>query len=463
MTPEEFRRIGHLVVDWVADYRERIEEFPVLSQVEPGWVRSRLPALAERGEGFDALLADLDRTVVPGLTHWQHPSFFGYFPANASLPSVLGDLLSTGLGVQGMLWTTSPAATELEEHLLDQLADVMGLPAAFRGGGVVQDTASSAALVALLAALHRTSGGKWRQSGVDGSERVYVSSQTHSSLAKAARMAGLGEESLRSVDVVPGTLAMSADALAERIAADLAAGLRPVLVCATIGTTGTGAVDPVRRIAEICAAHGIWLHVDAAWAGSAALCPEWRPLFDGVELADSYSSNAHKWLLTAFDCCLFWTRHTDVLVDALSILPEYLRNAASESNAVVDYRDRQIPLGRRFRALKLWSVLRWYGLEGVREHLRGHVALAERLEGWIAEDDRFELAAPRSLALVCLRLRAGDEATRAAMDAVNASGRAFVSHTVVDGRLVIRVAIGAEGTREEHVRALWEQLRAVAP
>ncbi|GGP49528.1 aminotransferase class V-fold PLP-dependent enzyme [Saccharothrix coeruleofusca] len=460
MTPEEFRRIGHQVVDWVADYRSRIEDFPVLSPVEPGWVRAQLPEeLPERPSDFDALLADVDRVVLPGTTHWQHPSFFGYFPSNASLPSVLGDLLSTGLGVQGMLWATSPAATELEQALMDQLATAMGLPESFRGGGVIQDTASSAALVAMTAALQRASGGKWRDSGVDGSETVYVSSQTHSSLAKAARVAGLGESAVRSV-AVDAAQAMSADDLAARVRADLDAGRRPVLVCATIGTTGTGAVDPVREIAAICREHGIWLHVDAAWAGPVALCEEHRALFDGVELADSFGANAHKWLLTAFDLSLFWTAHPDVLVDALTILPEYLRNAASESGAVVDYRDWQIPLGRRFRALKLWSVLRWYGLSGLREHLRGHIALAEALEGWVAEDPRWELVVPRSLSLVTIAVRDDEEATRRAMEVVNASGSAFVTHTSVNGRFAIRVAIGAEGTRERHVRALWDALRA---
>jgi aromatic-L-amino-acid decarboxylase len=460
MTPEEFRRIGHQVVDWVADYRERVEDFPVLSSVEPGWVRSQLPeSLPEEPTGFDEVLADLDR-IMPGVTHWQHPSFFGYFPANASLPSVLGDLLSTGLGVQGMLWLTSPACTELEQHVLDQLVPAMGLPAKFLGGGVIQDTASSAALVALLAALQRSSDGKWRESGVDGQETVYVSSQTHSSLAKAARMAGLGERAVRSIPVTAGELRV--DSLAAAIQSDVDAGKRPVLVCATVGTTGTGAVDPLRAIAEVCARHGIWLHVDAAWAGPVALCPEWRHLFDGLELADSFAANAHKWLLTAFDCSLFWTARPDTLVDALTILPEFLRNTATESGAVVDYRDWQVPLGRRFRALKLWSVLRWYGLTGLRAHLRGHIALAAQLESWIEEDPRFELAAPRSLSLVCLRLRAGDEATRAAMEAVNASGEAFITHTTVDDRFAIRVAIGAVATETRHVRALWHALQAAA-
>ncbi|MEU4739634.1 aminotransferase class V-fold PLP-dependent enzyme [Actinosynnema sp. NPDC023658] len=457
MNPDEFRRIGHEVIDWIADYRSRVEDFPVKSPVEPGWVRGQLAGLPERGEGFDGLLADLDRVVLPGTTHWQHPGFFGYFPSNASLPSVLGDLLSSGLGVQGMLWSTSPAATEVEQHLMDELVGAMGLPASFVGGGVIQDTASSAALVAVLAALHRASGGRWRQSGVDGVETVYVSSQTHSSIERAARMAGLGERAVRAVEV-DSRLAMRPDALAARVRSDVEAGRRPVLVCATVGTTGTGAVDPVREIAAVCAEHGIWLHVDAAWAGPAALCPEFRDLFDGVDLADSFTANAHKWMLTAFDLSLFWTAHPDVLVDALTILPEYLRNTATESGAVVDYRDWQIPLGRRFRALKLWSVLRWYGLEGVREHLRGHVELAELLESWVSASEDWELVAPRSLSLVTLAHRAGDEATRTAMERVNASGSAFLTHTAVDGRFALRVAIGAEATGEHHVRALWDAL-----
>ncbi|MEU4446872.1 aminotransferase class V-fold PLP-dependent enzyme [Actinosynnema sp. NPDC050801] len=458
MDPDEFRRIGHEVVDWIADYRSRVADFPVKSQVEPGWVRERLAGLRERGEGFDGLLADLDRVVLPGTTHWQHPGFFAYFPSNASLPSVLGDLLSSGLGVQGMLWSSSPAATEVEQHLMDELVGAMGLPSSFVGGGVIQDTASSAALVAVLAALHRASGGTWRRSGVDGTETVYVSSQTHSSVERAARLAGLGGQAVRAVEV-DSRSAMRVDALAARIRSDVESGHRPVLVCATVGTTSTGAVDPVREIAELCAEHGTWLHVDAAWAGPAALCREFRGLFDGVEAADSFTANAHKWMLTAFDLSLFWTAHPDVLVDALTILPEYLRDTATESGAVVDYRDWQVPLGRRFRALKLWSVLRWYGLEGIRDHLRRHVGLAALLESWVEASDEWELVAPRSLSLVVIAHRGGDETTRAAMDRVNASGDAFVTHTVVDGRFAIRVAIGAEATEERHVRALWEALQ----
>ena len=473
LSPEEFRELGHAYVDWIADYRARVGDLPVLPGVEPGWVRERLPAkLPEEGEPLTEVLADMDRVVVPASTHWQHPGFFAYFPANASLASLLGDMLSTGLGTQGMLWSTSPACTELEQHLLDQLADATGLPAEFTfaggGGGVIQDSASSSSLVALLAALHRTSAGAWRTAGRDGREVLYVSAHTHSSLEKAAIAAGLGADAVRVVAGVPGGQEMSPAALAAAVREDVAAGRRPVLVCATIGTTGTGAVDPVREIAAVCAEYGVWLHVDAAWAGAAAFCPEHRALFDGAGLADSYSTDGHKWLLTAFDCNLFWTRDTATLTGALTVLPEYLRNAASESGAVVDYRDWHLPLGRRFRALKLWTVLRRFGLEGIRDHVRRHVALAAELESWAAADPRFALGVPRSLALVCLHVATGrgtdadNAATKAALERVNAGGRSYVTHTVVDGRYLLRVAVGGLETEERHVRALWDDLCAAA-
>lgn len=473
LDPEEFRRLGHAFVDWVADYRARLAELPVRPDVPPGWVRARMPdTLPEQPQPLEQLLGDLDRVVVPASTHWQHPSFFAYFPANASLASVLGDLLSGGLGAQGMLWSTSPAATEVEQVLLDQLAGALGLPDSFTfpggGGGVIQDSASSAALVALLAALNRASAGRWREDGVDGTERVYVTAETHSSLAKAARVAGLGARSLRVVPTTPGTQAMSPTALASALAEDAAAGLRPVLVCATVGTTGTGAVDPVRAIAEIAQRYRTWVHVDAAWAGAAALCPEHRGLLDGVELADSFCTDGHKWLLTAFDASLLWLRDARALPDALAITPEYLRDAASQSGAVVDYRDWMVPLGRRFRALKLWAVLRGFGLDGIREHIRSHIAWARRFADWVRADPVFELAVPPSLALVCLRVRTGqgdtadDAATRAVLERVNASGRALLSHTRVDGRYVIRVAVGSVATTEADVTALWETLRAAA-
>jgi aromatic-L-amino-acid/L-tryptophan decarboxylase len=472
LDPEEFRRLGHAAVDWLADYRADLDDLPVRPDVEPGWVRGQFPAeLPERPQPFDALLAEVDRVVVPGSTHWQHPGFFGYFPANASLHSLLGDLLSGGLGAQGMLWSTSPACTEVEQALLDALAAALGLDPAFTfgsgGGGSIQDSASSAALVALLAALHRAVPG-WQETGVEGTERVYVTAETHSSLAKAVRVAGLGARGLRVVDHAPGSLAMSVPALAAALREDRAAGLRPVLVCPTVGTTGTGAIDPVRAVALAAREHGAWVHVDAAWAGVAALCPELRWVLDGVELADSFCTDAHKWLLTAFDASLLWVRDAAALPAALSITPEYLRNAASESGAVVDYRDWQVSLGRRFRALKLWAVVHGFGLEGLREHLRSHVALAAELAGWARADGRFVLPVPPSLALLCLQVHTGagpdadDAATRSVLERVNASGRALLTHTTVAGRYVLRVAVGSVATRAEHVAALWEQLCAEA-
>jgi aromatic-L-amino-acid/L-tryptophan decarboxylase len=469
LDPEEFRRWGHAVIDWVADYRAGLPGRPVRADVEPGWVRAQFPVeLPEAPRPLESLLDDLDRVIVPGSTHWQHPGFFGYFPANVSLHSVLGDLLSSGIGSQGMLWSTSPAATELEQVLLDGFAAALGLDARFTfgggGGGSIQDSASSASLVALLAALHRTSSGRWREHGVDGLERVYLTAETHSSMAKAARVAGLGEQALCVVDADPGSLAMSPTALAAAMAADVAAGRRPVLVCTTVGSTGTGAVDRVRDLAAVGREHSAWVHVDAAWAGVAALCPEHRDLIDGVELADSFCTDAHKWLLTAFDASLLWVRDGDALPAALSITPEYLRNAASESGAVVDYRDWQVPLGRRFRALKLWAVVSGFGLSGLRSHIRSHVAMATELAARVRADPRFTLAAPPSLALVCLRLVSGagpeadDRTTRALLERVNDSGTALLTHTVVEGRYTIRVAVGSMATREADVARLWQRL-----
>jgi aromatic-L-amino-acid/L-tryptophan decarboxylase len=472
LDPEEFRRLGRTVVDWIADHRAGLAELPVRPAVEPGWVRAQLPAeLPEQPAPLAALLDTVDRVVVPASMLWQHPRFFGYFPANASLHSLLGDMLSGALGAQGMLWSTSPAATEVEQVLLDGLAGALGfdpgLTFAGGGGGSIQDSASSAALVALLAALHRADP-RWREQGVSGAERVYVTAETHSSLAKAVRVAGLGAKALRTVDTAPGTQAMDPEALAAALQADVAAGLRPALVCPTVGTTGTGAVDPVRAIATAAREHGAWVHVDAAWAGVAALCREFRHVFDGTELVDSICIDPHKWLLTAFDASLLWVRDGAALPAALSITPEYLRNAASESGAVVDYRDWQVPLGRRFRALKLWSVLHGVGLTGLRANVREHVALAATLADRVRADPAFELAAEPSLGLVCLRVVTGagpaadDAASREVLDRVNDSGAAFLTHTVVDGRYIVRVAIGSVTTHAVHVDQLWDRLRSAA-
>jgi aromatic-L-amino-acid/L-tryptophan decarboxylase len=469
MSPEQFRQHGHEVVDWIADYWSRIGSFPVRSQVAPGEVRASLPEQApERGEPFSAVLADLDRVVLPGTTHWQHPGFFGYFPANTSGPSVLGDLVSAGLGVQGMSWVTSPAATELEQHVLDWFADLLGLPASFRstgtGGGVVQDSSSGANLVALLAALHRASTGATVRSGVDPDRAtVYVSAETHSSMEKAVRIAGLGSDAVRIVEV-DGDRAMRPAALAARLERDVARGYTPVLVCATVGTTSTTAIDPLAELGPICQKYGVWLHVDAAYAGVSGIVPELRELQAGVEWADSYTTDAHKWLLTGFDATLFWVADRAALTGALAILPEYLRNAVTDAGAVVDFRDWQIPLGRRFRALKLWFVLRWYGAEGLRAHIRSHVAMAQQLAGWAEADDRFDVVAPHPLGLVCLRPRWADEvdadvATMTLLERLNDGGEVFLTHTNVGGKAVLRIAIGSPATTPTHVEQVWALLR----
>ena len=468
MTPEEFRRQGHAAIDWIADYWDSLDGLPVRSPARPGDVRRALPVAApEDGESFDAVLADLDEIVVPGLTHWQHPRFFAYFPANSSPAAILGDLLSSGIGAQGMIWATSPAVTEVEQVVLDWFAEALGLPAAFRsdgpGGGVIQDTASTATFTAILSALHRASEGEVRQRGL-GEQRwtVYGSSQAHSSLVKAAMMAGLGADAVRSIDVDPATQAMDMDALRLAVSDDVEEGRRPVMVHLAAGTTSTGAMDDIATAVEIAREWGLWVHVDAAWAGVAAVCPELREHLHGVEAADSFVTNPHKWLLTTFDCSTFWVRDRAALTGALSILPEYLRNAATESGEVVDYRDWHPQLGRRFRAIKLWAVMRTYGLSGLREHIRSGVELASYAADLVREDERFELVTEPVLSLVVFRLRAGEEATMAAMEAVNASGEAYLSHTTVNGRAAIRIAVGSWRTTRADVERTWRALQEAA-
>jgi aromatic-L-amino-acid/L-tryptophan decarboxylase len=470
MTPDEFRRHGHEAVDWVADYWSNLERQRVTPDVRPGEITALLPDKPpEAGDEFAAILADLDRVVTPGLTHWQHPAYYAYFPANTSGPSVLGDLLCAGIGVQGMLWSTSPACTEVETVVLDWLAELLDLPERFRsmstGGGVIQDSASSATLVATLAALHRASGGAWRTHGINTTNgiptryTVYTSTQGHSSIEKAARLAGLGDAAVRLIDI-DDNYAMRPGALRAALEADRAVGETPALVVATIGTTSTTAVDPLPEIGEICREYGVWLHVDAAYAGSAVVCPELRWTHAGVEYADSYCFDPHKWLLTGFDCDAFWVADRAELIQALTVLPEYLRNAATESGAVIDYRDWQVPLGRRFRALKLWLVLRWYGVEGLRAHIRSGVALAQRFADWVRADDRFEVVAPHPFSLVCFTMRDGDNEELLAR--INATGQTYLTHTKVGGRYVLRLAIGSPQTEERHVAATWKLIQATA-
>ncbi len=466
MSPEEFRRWGHAVVDWIADYQRRVAELPVLSQVKPGEIRAALPASPPaRGEPFDAILADVDRLILPGITHWQSPNFFAYFPANTSGPSILGELLSAGLGVQGMLWATSPACTELETHVLDWLAEMLDLPAKFKssgtGGGVIQDTASSAVLAALIAARERATGGATNQLGCNGKLTAYTSSQAHSSVEKAAGIAGVGRSQLRLVDV-DETFAMNPEALRSAIARDRAAGLTPFLVCATVGTTSSNAMDPLGPIGQICRESGLWLHVDAAMAGSAAVCPEFRWIHAGLELADSYAFNPHKWLFTNFDCDCFWVADRAALIRAFSILPEYLRNQATQSGAVIDYRDWHVQLGRRFRALKLWFVIRYYGVAGLRHHVREHVRLAQAFADWVRADPDFEVVVPPPLNLVCFRHRAGDDFNRAMLECLNASGRLYLTHTRLGDRYTLRLCVGQTHTAPGHVAAAWDLIRATA-
>jgi len=466
MTPESFRSRGHAVVDWIADYYQRIESFPVLSQVSPGEIRASLPGEApQRGEPFEDILSDFEKLILPGVTHWQSPNFFAYFPSNASAPSILGDLLSSGLGVQGMLWATSPACTELESHVLDWLVSALGLPEKFlstkSGGGVIQDTASSATLCALLAARERATNFESNGAGVMGKLCAYTSTQAHSATEKAIRIAGIGYENLRLIEV-DEKFAMSADALAEAMQRDRESGLIPFFVCATVGTTSSNAVDPLPQIGSLCREFGAWLHVDAAMSGTAALCPEFRHIHEGIEYADSYCFNPHKWMFTNFDCDCFYVADRNMLIQTLSVLPEYLRNKATESGSVIDYRDWQIPLGRRFRSLKLWFVLRHYGIEGLQFHIREHVRLAQQFTSWVQEDDRFELAVPPPLNLVCFRLKSSDEANQRLMDRLNRSGSLYLTHTRLNNRLTLRLCVGQTNTAERHVQNAWNRIQEEA-
>ena len=465
-TPEEFRRWGHALVDWIAEYWQTAAQWPVRSAVTPGSIRAALPPNPpEHGEPFDALFRDFQSVILPGITHWQSPNFFAYFPANVSGPSVLGELLASGLGVQGMLWSTSPACTELETHVLDWLVDLLGLPDRFRstgtGGGVIQDSASGAVLCALLAARERATGLVSNQDGLRPGLVAYTSTQAHSSVEKAMGIAGVGRANLRMIDV-DDRFALRADALARAMSADHAAGRIPFFVSATVGTTSSNAVDPLPAIGALCQKYGAWFHVDAAMSGTAALCPEHRWIHDGLELADSYGFNPHKWMFTNFDCDAFFVADRAALIRALSILPEYLRNAATQSGAVIDYRDWQVPLGRRFRALKLWFVIRHYGAEGLRYHVRRHIALAQEFANWVAADSEFEVVVPPPLNLVCFRHRAGDDFNQCLLDRLNASGRVFLTHTRLADRLVLRLCVGQSHTGPEHVRAAWLLIQATA-
>ena len=466
MTPGEFRRWGHKVVDWIAEYQERVEGLPVLSKVKPGEIRASLPKEAPiHGESFETILADVDRLILPGITHWQSPNFFAYFPGNASGPSILGELLSAGLGVQGMLWATSPSCTELETHVLDWMAEMVGLPGRFKssgaGGGVIQDSASSAVLCAVLAARERATGFQTNEAGCNRTLVAYTSPHAHSSVEKAVKVAGLGTRQLRFVEA-DANCAMRAEMLRQLAQADRQKGLQPFFVCATLGTTSSNGFDPLLPIARICQEQGLWLHVDGAMSGSAAVCPEFRHLQDGIEFADSYAFNPHKWMFTNFDCDCFYVADRVTLIKTMSVLPEYLRNRATESGGVIDYRDWHIPLGRRFRALKLWFVIRHYGVEGLRHHIRRHVELAQEFAQWVKGSSDFELVAPAPLNLVCFVHRAGEAFNRQLLERLNQSGKLYMTHTVLNGRFTLRFCVGQTYTESAHVRRAWELIQETA-
>jgi aromatic-L-amino-acid decarboxylase len=477
MTPEEFRVAGHALIDWIAEHRLRIETLPVAATTKPGEVAAAFPAQAPASpEPFGAVLADLERIVVPGVTQTQSPNFFGWFPSNAALASVLGDLASSGIAALGISWASAPALTEVEEVVTEWLRELTGLPAGWRGA--VHDTASTACLVALLAARERATGHSLRSGGLQATAQpvvVYSSPHAHSSVAKAALLAGFGADNLRPVDVDPVTYAMRPDALAAAMAADVAAGRRPAAVVVAVGTTGVTAIDPLAEIVPIAAEHGAWVHVDAAMAGSALLLPERRWMIEGLEGADSLSWNPHKWLGTILDCSLLYVRDPGELVSVMSTSPSYLSSRAD--GEVTQFRDWGIPLGRRFRALKLWFHLRLDGVEALQARLRRDLENAAWFAEQVAVRSGWRVLAPVTLQTVCLRHEppglvggdgevldgdALDAHTLAWAAAVNDSGRAFVTPSLLDGRWMVRVSIGAEATERPHVETLWRLLQAEA-
>ncbi|MFP4637019.1 MAG: pyridoxal phosphate-dependent decarboxylase family protein [Spirochaetaceae bacterium] len=462
MELQEFRRRGHELVDWMTDFLESIEQYPVKSKVAPGEILSQLPSRPpESSESFDTVFRDFRDIIMPGMTHWQHPSFFAYFPANSSPPSVLAEMLTATLGAQCMSWQTSPAATELEERVMDWLRDMIGLDDGFQG--VIQDTASTSTLVSILTARERVTNYEANEHGLPRQSplTLYCSSETHSSIEKDAKIAGIGRENIRFVEV-DENYAMIPERLDEAITADLRAGLVPCCVVATLGTTGSTAVDPLRSIGEICRRHDVWLHVDAALAGTALLLPQMRWMTDGLEYVDTFVFNPHKWMFTNFDCSAYFVRDREALTRTFEIHPEYLRTA--EGRLVNNYRDWGIQLGRRFRALKLWFVIRTYGVAGIRDRVAKHLELAAEIAQRVQDAPDFELLAPAPLNTVCLRYHpTGIENTETLnalnetlLETVNAGGEMYVTHTKLRGNYTIRFVVGQTNVERRHVEAGWD-------
>lgn len=470
MDSEQLREYGHKMVDFIADYYKTIEDHPVLSQVEPGYLRKLLPENAPtHPETLQDVLDDVQTKILPGVTHWQSPNYFAYFPSNSSTAGFLGEMLSAGVNIVGFSWITSPAATELEMIVLDWLAKMLELPGDFlstgQGGGAIQGTASEAVLVVLVAARDKV----LKRVGKNLLEKlvVYGSDQTHSALLKACQIGGIHLQNCRLLKTdSSANFSLSPDSLDEAISHDKDMGLIPFFLCATVGTTSSTAVDPLLALGKIAKNNGMWFHVDAAYAGSACICPEYRHHINGVEEADSFNMNAHKWFLTNFDCSALWVKDRNALIQSLSTNPEFLKNKASQANLVVDYKDWQIPLGRRFRSLKLWMVLRLYGLENLQSYIRNHIKMAKHFEELVIQDSRFEVVAPRTFSLVCFRLvpphnneECGNKLNRELLDAVNSTGKIFISHTVLSGKYILRLVVGAPLTEERHVNAAWKVLQ----
>lgn len=467
MELSEFRHRAHQLVDWMADYLEQLEHRPVMAQTAPGEIYAQLPEQApEQGESFEAIFADFQTCILPGMTHWQHPRFFGYFPANSSPPSVLAEMLTATLGAQCMSWLTSPAATELEQRMLEWLRALLGLPAGW--AGVIQDTASTATFCALLSARERASAGRANREGLQGLPvyTIYCSTEAHSSIEKAVRMAGLGSESLRKIPV-DADFALQPEALATQIQRDRAAGFQPLCVVAAFGTTGATALDPLAAMAEICQREGLWFHIDAAYAGSALILPEIRALAVGLEAADSFVFNPHKWLLTNFDCSLYYVRDPQCLVNTFALTPEYLKT--DQDAQVINYRDWGPQLGRRFRALKLWFVLRSYGAEGLRRLLRQQLAWTRELTAQIQAQPDFEVLAPVPLNLICFRAvppglgpEALDDFNARLLQRLNASGYLFMTHTRLNGQYALRWVIGQTRVSQADLWHSWQWVQTLA-
>jgi aromatic-L-amino-acid decarboxylase len=465
MSAEDFRRFGHELVDWIANYFEHIEDLPVLAQIEPGDLKAQLPTSApQEGESMEAILADVDRLIVPALTHWSHPSFFAYFATSTSAPGIFGELLSAAFDVKSMLWRTSPASTELEEVVLDWLRQMIGLDSGM--SGIIYDTASVSSMHAIAAAREGIEM-RIREEGMSGRKdlpllRVYASDQAHSSIEKGIITLGLGQRALRKIPS-DSEFRMDVNALREAIEEDKRAGMLPFCIVATVGTTSTSSIDPIPEIIPIGEEHAMWLHVDAAYGGSAAIVPEMRHVLDGCQRADSLVLNPHKWLFTPFDLSVLYCRHMDLLGRAFSLVPEYLRTP--EQAKVRSGSDYGVQLGRRFRALKLWMIIRYFGREGLASRIREHCRLAKLFASWVEADPNWEMMAPTPFALVCFRARVPSQSEKnldtlneAIMHGVNASGRAFLSHTKLNDKLTLRLSIGNIRTTERHVRQVWELL-----